>query len=150
MLKGSVITTHMLLFLGSMIMALGLMFALLYLGVGMLTGSEIYDAKMMSEMLSGAISALSSTSLNGTIVFRLPAGVCIINITEEKTKVTIPTGMLVLEEKSAEVVREQTAELNNIRPDYIKINSFNTECGKNKVKILVINKVQNDIIFEAG
>lgn len=140
----------MLLFLGSMIMAVGLMFSLLYVGVGLLTKSEIYDAKMMSEMLSGAISVLSSTSLNGTVIFRIPAGLCTINITEDKTKVTIPTGNLFIQEKTAEVVREQTSELSNIRPDYIKIHPINTECEQRKVKIFVIQKIENDISFDVG
>jgi hypothetical protein len=150
MLKGSVITTHMLLFLGSMIMAVGLMFSLLYVGVGLLTKSEIYDAKMMSEMLSGAISVLSSTSLNGTVIFRIPVGLCVINITEDKTKVTIPTGNLFIQKKTAKVVREQTSELSNIRPDYIKIHPINTECSKKQVKIFVIQKIENDISFDVG
>ena len=150
MLKGSVIITHMLLFLGSLILAVGLMFSLLYLGVSILTRSEIYDAKMMSEMLTGAISALSSTSLNGTIVFKLPAGNCTVNITEDKTNVTIPAGILVLEEKTAEVVKEQSSILNNKRPDYIKINSIETECDLRRPKLFAIHKEGDEIKFEVA
>ena len=129
-------------------MAVFLLFSLLYIGVGVFVKSNIYDAKMMVEIISGAVSSLASTSMNGTIAYRLPSGVCTINITEDYVRVNIPPGLLFVGKKTAELQKEQAAELKLIRPDYITIKEKSAECDPGRQRLLLANKVNDEISFE--
>lgn len=139
--------------LSGIIFAFVIMLALFYLGVGVFIKGNVYDAKMASERISGAISALASTDLNGTFIFRLPAGGCEIHILnysncQEGTYVIFPSGSLFMAgEKTATVANTELSCLEIVRPTYVNIEKKSIKCDPKVQKALVVEKINRDIKF---
>jgi hypothetical protein len=148
-LKGQIEISKMMNLLTGIVLAVVLLLALLYLGVGVFIKANVYDAKMTSEIISGSISALASMNMNGTVVFRLPVGECTIDVSQDNTEVEFPKqGKLLVDTKVAEVQSRQCSRLNIIRPNYIKVEKKKIECSTRVKRALIIEKINDDIKFE--
>ncbi len=135
--------------LSGIVLAVVLLLALLYIGVGVFIKANVYDAKMMSELISGSISALASTNMNGTVIFKLPVGNCKIDIDQKKTEVEFPAdSKLLVDNKLATVESRQCSRLEIVKPKYINIETKTIECSTNKRLALIVSKINDNINFD--
>lgn len=134
--------------MGGPVLALILLYIMLY-GVGGTVKSLVYyDARANLEILTGLISAMSSHSGSFRITYTLPPRECTIEVTENKVKVKFPavtarlgTGMPL----GAGKLPQSEGELFIIKPDYVKVKPFSTSCIANAKKTILIYKEGNEI-----
>jgi hypothetical protein len=130
MVKGSLFTTYFLMFIGGIIVALVLVYVILYGGIGIATSAGFYDAKANAQRLSSLISVASSFSGNFSFSMAVPyLPKCTVNISNEEVKFKVPGGVKI-EGQGPEMVIKETSEITYqiVKPIYINVEKFDTEC----------------------
>ncbi|MEM5800694.1 MAG: hypothetical protein QXD54_03895 [Candidatus Aenigmatarchaeota archaeon] len=133
MVKGSLFTTYFMMFIGGIIVALVLIYVILYGGVGIATSMGFYDARANAQRLSSLISASSSFYGNFSFEFRVKGlSKCTVNISEEKVKFKVPGGVKIEPEEGEgpEMIIKETSEITFVivKPNYINVEKFDKYC----------------------
>jgi hypothetical protein len=152
-MKGTTFVTYFLIFLGSVVLSLVLVYLLLFGGLGIIRSMGHYDARLNSETISSLYSSSSSFQGSFRTIYSLPEGKCTLTITENSIKMKIPSGSVIVggqdvakgEKTVVEVKKTTEIEKQIIKPDDISVKSFSTQCSEQEKVQLVIQKEGNEI-----
>jgi len=144
MLKGTMFITYFLLFMGSVTLAVILIYMMIYGGLGMAKSLVYYDARVQAEAISGLISAVASHTGDFRIVYNLPDRDCELEINENTVKVKFSEKALKDTGKIIKMAQSEN-EIYIIKPNYVKITPSKILCDGNIKKSIVIQKFGNDI-----
>ena len=149
MVKGSLFTTYFILFIGGLILAILLVYAVLWGGIGIAKSWSFYDTKAQAQRLSSLISAASSFS--GNFYFHYHVSYltkCTVNISQDEVKVTIPSGAKIEQAGGKYVIKKTTSTTYPIiKPDYIIVKKLDKECNENGISIYS-EKIGDEISFQ--
>ncbi|MBS3054875.1 MAG: hypothetical protein J4452_00075 [Candidatus Aenigmarchaeota archaeon] len=153
--KGSMFNIYFLLFVSGAILALVIIYVMIYGGLGVAKSLLYYEARTVVETLASTTSAVASHHgefLTG-IIYRgsLPSGICDLKV--EGNKVTmkipeqlIPTSPTDVKIKEAKIqASESTMEIPV--PNYIQIKPFTAKCEKGISRSILIQKQGNEVWF---
>jgi len=144
MLKGTMFITYFLLFIGSVTLAVILVYLMLYGGLGMAKSLVYYDARVQTEAIGGLISAVASHSGDFRVIYNLPTRDCELDISEDKVKITFSEKALKETGKVIKMAKSES-ELYIIKPNYVKLKSAKILCDENQKKSIAIQKIGNDM-----
>jgi hypothetical protein len=146
MLKGGMFTTYFLIFIGSIIVSLVLVYMLFYGGLGIASSMIYYDTRANVEVFTGLVSAASSHNGDFRIVFSLPPGKCELEVSQDKVRMKIPQGDIKIESQEIKVKMSETT-MSIVKPDYVNIGSFKTSCSETEKRMVIIEKIENEVRF---
>ncbi len=125
MLKGMMFSTYMIFFIGSLIMAIVLVYFLLWGGLGIVKAMTYYNSRANVELLSSLLSA--SSSFNGNFSFDYdfpPRTNCTLSITGDLVNMTIPSGAVFVNNTEILIKKETSFVMTITKPDYMQINKL--------------------------
>ena len=154
--KGSMFTLYFLLFVGGAILAMVLIYVMIFGGLGIAKSLLYYDARTIVESLASDTSAVASHNgdFKHELIYKgsLPSGICDLNIVGNKISMKIPEQ--VLPKLSAQEIatkkiqiKESEAQMDIPVPNYVQIKSFTAKCESGISKSIVIHKEGNQIWF---
>jgi hypothetical protein len=147
---------YFLLFVSGAILAIVLIYAMIFGGLGVAKSLLYYDARTIVEMLASETSAVASHQgdFNRAMIYRgsLPSGVCDFKVEDNKISMKIPEQLVSpLGVRYAEVkVKTTEAQMEIPVPKYIEIKPFTATCEKGVSRTIIIQKQGNLIWFNTA
>lgn len=139
----------MLTFVGSLILALILVYFLLFSGVGITKALIQYDARAVAETIASTISALASFNGTSNFIFALPITNCTLNITQSSVRIKFLGTTLQVEGREIKTEKSEH-EMPIVNPENVKILPNNFECDSSQQLFLFITKDSNVVSFSVG
>ncbi|MFH0710998.1 MAG: hypothetical protein V1944_00300 [Candidatus Aenigmatarchaeota archaeon] len=155
MLKGSMFNIYFLLFVSGAILALVLIYVMIYGGLGIAKSLLYYEARTVVETLASSTSAVASYhgDFKTGIIYKgsLPSGVCDLKIENNMITMKIPEQLVPTTPTDVKInevkIKASESQMEIPAPDYIQIKSFAAKCEKGISKSILIQKQGNLIWF---
>lgn len=157
MSKGSLFNVYFLLFISGALLALVIIYVMIYGGLGVAKSLLYYEARTIVETLSSSVSAVASHQgdFKTGIIYKgsLPSGVCDLKIQGNTVSMNIPEQIIPSAPAGVQVnkvkIQASQATMEIPVPNYIKIQPFTATCEKGVAKSILIQKQGNKIWFIA-
>jgi len=155
MFKGALFNLYFLLFVSGAILAIVVVYVMIFGGLGVAKSLLYYEARTVVETLASTTSAVASHhgDFRTGIIYKgsLPSGVCDLKVENNKVTMKIPEQLISTTPTDVKIrqvkIKASEATMEISVPKYIQIKPFTAQCEKGVARSILIQKQGNSVWF---